>query len=296
VAKKGQPGDDVIRALYPTEPMQTVIDRLKESTGREWSKKDAFNRAHAIGVLRQVRDKQLPPSLGTVRRPITIDADRMILCSDSHIPFHDRDTWAAICEVARQRKCDTLVHVGDLMDCQAFAKFDPMVPPVKWEDEVRTASALIVEIANVFKRIVLLTGNHEARIVKRMAGQLPFSDIMKAWECWDIVGDNVKTDIEDLPVAYLGHWGMVCHPANYSQTSGAVAVRLTEKYHRDVFMGHDHYMALRYDRSGRYKAVSLGCCTRDDMTDYLTTSVTTNPRWNKGFVSIVDRRPILHPM
>lgn len=296
MAKKGQPGDEVIRALYPAEPMQVVQERLREVTGREWGKKDVFNRAHAIGVLRQVRDKQLPPSLGTVRRPITIDAERMILCSDSHVPFHDRDTWAAICEVARQRKCDTLVHVGDLVDCQAFAKFDPMVPPVKWEDEVRTASALITEIANVFSRIVLLAGNHESRIVKRMAGQLPFSDIMKAWECWDIIGDSVKTDIEDLPVAYLGHWGMVCHPANYSQTSGAVAVRLAEKYHRDVYMGHDHYMALRYDRSGMYRAISLGCCTRDDMTDYLTTSVTVNPRWNRGFVSVVDRRPMLHPM
>jgi hypothetical protein len=286
--KKGRPGDDILRALYPTEPMPDVLTRLQESTGQVWTKKEVFNRAHVLGILRQVREKMLPPALGTLRKPVTIDADKVLLCSDSHVPFHDRHVWAEICKVGREWGIDTLVHIGDFVDAQSFAKFDPMAVPIPWEREEAAASDLIAEVSAVFPRIVLLTGNHEARIVKRLAGQLPYSGIMRGWECFDIVPEGA-VDVEDLPVAWLGDWGMVCHPAAYSQTSGAVAVKLAEKYGRDVYMGHDHYMALRIDRSGRYKAVSVGCCCREDMTDYKTMTVSTHPRWNRGFV-VVDKR------
>jgi hypothetical protein len=273
--------------------MCDVLSRLQESTGQTWTKKEVFNRAHALGILRQVRDKVLPMPLGTARKPITINADKMVLCSDSQIPFHDRGVWTRICEVARERKITTLVHVGDLVDCQSFAKQDPLAVPVNWADEAQSASDLLVEIANVFDRIIMLCGNHEYRIVKLLKGQAPFSAIMRGWECFDIVPEGVL-DIEDLPVAWLGDWGMVCHPAAYSQTSGAVAVKLAEKYHKDVYMGHDHFLSMRFDRSGKHKAISLGCCCDEGLMDYKQFSVTCHPVWNKGFVVVEGRTPMFY--
>lgn len=290
--KKGAPGDDVLRALYPTEPVQEILAKLKESTGRDWSRKEIYNRGHALGVLRQVRDRVLPPSLGTPRRPITIDDDKLLLCSDSQIPYHDRQLWGQICETGRRLGIKTLVHVGDLVECSAFSIFSPLVVPVRWEDEAKTASDLLVEVSTVFSRIIILCGNHEYRLVKTLAGQLPFSEIMKGWECHDIVGDGIE--VEDLPVAWLGDWGMVCHPGNYSKSSGAVAVRLAEKYQRDVFMGHDHFLALRFDISGRHKAMSLGCCCREDLMPWKQFNVTTHPVWNRGFWTVEGRKPTMH--
>jgi hypothetical protein len=179
-----------------------------------------------------------------------------------------------------------------LIEASAFSVFPQLTVPVRWEDETQTASDLLVEVSTVFSRIIILSGNHEYRMVKALAGQLPFSEIMKGWECHDIIGDNLE--VEDLPVALLGDWGMVCHPGNYSKSSGAVAVRLAEKYQRDVFMGHDHFIAFRFDISGKHKAISLGCCCREDLMPYKQFNVTTHPVWNIGFITVIDRKPMFH--
>jgi hypothetical protein len=131
-------------------------------------------------------------------------------------------------------------------------------------------------------------------MLRLLKGQMAWSEIVAGWEIMDILDEDHRPSVSDIPLAYLDDWGMICHPDSYSRVAGSVAAQLAAIHHRDLFTGHEHALFQRFDVSGRYQCVGLGCMLRPDMVDYKGMRVTTHPVWTPGFVTCIDREVRLY--
>ncbi len=282
---------ELVRAEYPRGDLRAIAAALTAQTGREWSIKAVHNVAQRLDLHREVDQRMFPPALGIPRPPRTIEADRLVLCSDLQIPFHDRELLADMLRVARRDRCDTLVLAGDLVECQALSKWDRTTPAIDWEKETDTASAVLYEFSQTFEHVYLIPGNHEYRLLKTLQGQLDWQSVMAGWEIWDILADGGRPTVDNIPVIYLGDWALICHPGNYSRVPGNVAAALASIHQRSVFAGHEHSMSLRLDVSGRHLCVGLGCMCQAHLMDYKQFNMTTHPTWNRGFWTVISQQP-----
>jgi predicted phosphodiesterase len=286
--------DPIIKAQYPGADLYELAAELTTKTGIGWTVGQVHNRALRLSLHRVVDQRTLPPALGKARPPRVVTAERMMLCSDPHIPYHDRDLIADMMRVGKRDKCDTLVIAGDLTDAGAFSKFDRDAPTATWEQETKAASSILYELAQTFAHVHILPGNHDYRILKRLQGEVTWGNIIAGWDVWETLSDGGRPGVSDIPLIYLDDWGLVCHPDEYNRTAGSVASRLAAIYHRDIYTGHEHGLNQRWDVSGKYLCVGLGCLCRPDLVDYKTMHVTTHPIWNPGFVTVIGRQPILY--
>jgi hypothetical protein len=54
----------------------------------------------------------------------TIRARRVLMLSDLHVPYHDRESLITALEVGKAENCDHLFINGDLMDCYAISRWE----------------------------------------------------------------------------------------------------------------------------------------------------------------------------
>ncbi len=213
----------------------------------------------------------------------------MISC-DSHSPYHSEFFINRLLLIADKFKIKKNIIIGDLFDMD-FAKW-ALYKQVKGEGE--EDSTLDKEIARVepiiraldyFDQNYLVTGNHESRIDRLTNGAIQSRHIMKLF--W---GDDFVRKIQVSPYDKLriGDEWLLVHPRSYSQISGSVAVRLAEKYHKNVINAHGHFVALRFDRSGEYMGIDLGGMFDIRKIEYINKKTTTHPFWNNGFGMIYN--------
>ncbi len=281
----------IVREMYPAGDLREIAARLTGETSRTWVVKDVHAVAYRLGLRRLVDQRMFPPALGRIRTPKTVSASRMVICSDIHVPFHDRDLLADMLRVARRDQCDTIIIAGDLVDAAAFSRWDRETPVLDWEKEVDAANSILYEIALTFEHVHILPGNHSYRVLKQTMGQMTWGNVMAGWEIMDVLPETSRPQVQDIPVLFLDTWGLVCHPDNYSRVPGNVAAALAAVHQRSVFAGHEHAMSLRLDVSGKHLCVGLGCMLRPEMVDYKTMHVTTHPAWTAGFWTVIDREP-----
>lgn len=208
------------------------------------------------------------------------DGDYMVSC-DYHAPYYS-ETWInRMLMIADKFKIRKHIIIGDLFD-MSFASFYRAKDGEKrpsLDDESGACSPLFKAL-DYFDLNILINGNHEARI-----GNLTDSKI-EARHLFGLFGADVwakKFRYLTQDKAFIGDKWLLIHPKSYSQISASVAVKLAEKYHRNVLNAHGHFLAMRFDRSGEYLAVDLGGMFDTSKVGYINFSSTTHPRWNPGF-------------
>ncbi len=213
------------------------------------------------------------------------DDDYMVSC-DYHAPYHSEAWINRLLLIAEKFKIRKHIIIGDLFDMN-FASFyrakDGEARPTL--DEESNACAPIFKALDYFDQNVLINGNHESRI-----GNLTDSKI-EARHLFGLFGADVwekKFRYITADKAFVGDKWLLVHPKSYSQISASVAVRLAEKYHRNVLNAHGHFCAMRFDRSGKYMAVDAGGMYDVKKIGYVSMSSTTHPAWNNSF-SVLKR-------
>ena len=217
------------------------------------------------------------------------DDNYMISC-DYHSPYHSEIYINRLLQIADKFKIRKNVIVGDLFDMD-FAKW-ALFKQAKNKGEQE--STLDKEIAHVepviqaldyFDKNELVMGNHEFRVDRMTGGTIQSRHLMKLF--W---GDDFARKITVSPYdkMKIGDDWLVVHPGSYSQISGSVAVRLTEKYHRNILNAHGHFVALRFDRSSEYMGIDLGGMFDIQKVEYINKKTTTHPFWNNGFGMIYN--------
>lgn len=83
-----------------------------------------------------------------------------------HIPHHNPIALEIVCRVIDRLKPDTVLCLGDLMDCGQFSFHPPTyeLPESSYEDDLAKTQDLLDRLQASCKKLVLVEGNHEYRL------------------------------------------------------------------------------------------------------------------------------------
>jgi len=209
-----------------------------------------------------------------------------ILSADYHSPFYSERWVNYLLAIAQKTGIKRHIIVGDLFDfdwAKSHPSTDGEVRP-GLDGEAQHSDPLIRVLLTQFKQTYLVCGNHETRAARNIA-RVQFKHIA-GFLGLDLAQERFMFTEKDH--LYIGNDWMVVHPKSYSQVSGSVAVRLAEKYHRNIITAHGHFASERWDRSGKYRGIDLGGMFDTEKIAYINLTTTTHPSWNNGFAILQD--------
>ena len=222
-----------------------------------------------------------------VKTPLTIQASDWMVTSDWHVPFTDWGLFEKMVMIAEKhlRRPRRLVCAGDLFNMDAFSNFQHVTLPANWSEERSSAKELLSYCLGVFDEIYLLTGNHDARLMKWSQGQLESDDI------FGMVLTNTK--VLSSRFAYMtaqtcnGLWRFT-HPEGYRQGRTVLAQTLADDLQMNVISGHEHHTGVTASKTGRYVACNIGGLYKPEHLDYVMRADRIRPHMTPGFAMLRD--------
>jgi predicted phosphodiesterase len=231
----------------------------------------------------------LPQSDEAVYEPYVIDAKRLLVLSDIHIPYHSIDALTCAFDYAKGEKPDAILLNGDTIDFFGLSRFmkDPKKRSVA--HELQAFKELVDVIKKTFNaKIYYKMGNHCERYehflwmkAHELVGieEFDFSNILKARsEGIEIIKDKRIMKAGDLNIIH-GHefGGSVFSPVN-------IARGLFLKGKVSAMQGHNHQSSSHSESNMNGEITttwSLGCLCE------LHPAYLPINKWNHGF-AIVD--------
>ena len=92
---------------------------------------------------------------------------RILIISDLHIPYHRKDSFAFLKEIKKQFKPDTIINIGDEIDCHALSFHDTNPDLPSAGHELSLSKEYIKELENIFPQMTLLDSNHSSLIYRK---------------------------------------------------------------------------------------------------------------------------------
>lgn len=107
----------------------------------------------------------MPPSLAEPWTPFELDARRVAILSDIHVPYHDEKALSAAVEWCKTKSPDAVLLNGDSADFYSISRFQKNPAKRKFSAEVESITALLTWLRSEFPRarIVYKLGNHDER-------------------------------------------------------------------------------------------------------------------------------------
>lgn len=176
--------------------------------------------------------------------------------------LHDERCAAVMLAIAREYQPATIVVLGDLLDLAPFSRFvvDPRYTRVS-QHAIQAAYGFLAGLRAAAPRakIVMLEGNHEARIAKHLSQQAPEVVGLTRAENEGETGVPVLSvpyllRLEDLRIDYVGPYGRswwwdgvrYMHGELIGSSGGLTAAKLLAAYHEPVVCGHVHRAELAW--------------------------------------------------
>lgn len=111
----------------------------------------------------------------------------VLVISDTHIPFEHKDYLSFCKDVYREHGCETVVHIGDLVDNHAISYHDHDPNGMSAGDEYALTLKKVRMWTAVFPRVKLCKGNHDLLLERRaMTHGLPRQMIKTFKEMWEL--------------------------------------------------------------------------------------------------------------
>jgi len=218
-------------------------------------------------------------------KEMTLPEGNYIVSCDYHAPYFSEAWVNRLLLIAQRFNIKKHIIAGDLFDMN-FAKWQTIIDGDHDTDldEETISTEPLIKALDWFNDTFLICGNHETRLSRITDARIQMKHIIR------YIGEGFggKLRFSEYDKVNIGDKWLVVHPKSYSQISASVAVRLAEKYHRHVLNAHGHFIALRFDRSGKYMGVDLGGMFAQDKIGYCSLSTTTHPFWNNGFGAIIN--------
>ena len=129
----------------------------------------------------------LPMSRKNNNPPVKIGPGSILILSDLHIPYHDLPSLkAALHYGADHVKPETIVLLGDIIDCYQVSAWDRRPSRVGIKGELESLNLFFQTLCNMFpeSRILWKEGNHEERMNRYILTNAP--------ALWDVKGVNLR--------------------------------------------------------------------------------------------------------
>jgi hypothetical protein len=215
-------------------------------------------------------------------KPVVIKEPSLVIF-DSQIPFHDADFLNKLLELAMAWGIKQGISGGDFLNMTAFSQFFENPEDKVWRAEREVAVQVIQAMHSAVPKWLLVRGNHETFLIKQLAEQIGYEDILALIDKREGVTEGfTATDYYYCIVQFGGAKWRITHPRNISVIHGRVPTALCGKFHSNVASGHGHLAGMNPDYSGKYYAVDVGVTCDPDRLDYVALRDTTRPAQCRG--------------
>jgi predicted phosphodiesterase len=228
----------------------------------------------------------LPDSDETSYEPYRIEAKRVLILSDVHIPYHSVEAITACLDYAKGEKPDAIVLNGDTIDFFQLSRFTKDPAKRSFAGELTAFRQFFEALRSVFPdaAIYFKLGNHEERyqhFLWTKAGELDgvdefkLEEIIKARaEGIEMIGEKRIIKLGDLNVIHGHEFGQsIFSPVN-------IARGLFLRGKVSALQGH-HHMTSEHTETDMNRNItttfSVGCLC-ELFPGYLPIN-----RWNHGF-------------
>jgi predicted phosphodiesterase len=236
---------------------------------------------------------KMPPSLAEAWEPVQIDAKRIGILSDVHIPYHSEIAFGAAVAKLKAMKPDCLLLNGDIADFYQVSRHQRDPKHRRFSEELRLVIEGLEWIRSQFPktRIIYKQGNHEERWDVFIYNRAPEIYDLAAvrldelTQCKrlgiEMIGDQLPIMLGKLPVLHGHELGKsIFSPVNPAR--GAFL-----RTHHTVLVGHSHQTSGHADTDMFHSETfvwSTGC-----LCD-LTPQYARVNRWNHGmaFVEVAN--------
>ena len=219
---------------------------------------------------------------------IDIKYDRVLVLGDCEIPDHDDEMFSMATDLAHKFNIKHLILNGDFVALDPFSSWPKTsTSKVDFSQQLDLVDKVIETFLVYFKTIDYVTGNHERRLPYKTEGNTHMGHYLRHLEdvtfseysyCFLNSGD---TDI------------IVCHQDNFSRLSQSVPAKIAGVELKNILCGHTHRLSFGYHESSKFWTVDGGHCRDVIKTSYKARRINTFPKWNSGFVMIIDGFPYL---
>ena len=279
-AKKEMP--DVFASV---DTARTMVKLIRGAAGKQKSKYATQPRPK--GKAGQV--PKMPPSFAEAWEPVQVDAKRIAIISDVHIPYHSETAFGAAVKRLKAMRPDCLLINGDFADFYQVSRHQRDPKHRRFSEELKLVVDGLEWLRAEFPklRIVYKQGNHEERWDHFIWNRAPeiydlaAVRIDELTQCKrigiDMIGDQLPIMLGKLPVLHGHELGKsIFSPVNPAR--GAFL-----RTHHTVLVGHSHQTSGHADTDMFHSETfvwSTGCLC--DMTpQYARVN-----RWNHGFAFV----------
>lgn len=184
---------------------------------------------------------------------------RIVIISDTQIPYHDRKAVQAVINFIGDFRPDRVIHIGDLMDYPQPSRFNKDTRAEfegsVYQDSEKGIKDLLEPLRAVYDGPVgVLEGNHDLRprtyldkYAPALSGTRMFhmENLLK----FDDFGIEKLPDFYDIAPDWLvthGHLGGI----SLSRTTGITAVNAAKRFNKSIIMGHTHRLGVNWVTTG----------------------------------------------
>lgn len=212
---------------------------------------------------------------------------RALIISDVHVPHHDAGALKVAISYARERKVDTIIINGDLLDFAAVSHYDKTADVATLKEEIDTCRDVLAMLRRRLPqaRIIYRIGNHEERLehyLMRHAREIAQLGVVTIDRLLEL--DRLKIDYQcDRRPIWIGK---LCVLHGHEMRSAAainIAKAVLDRTHVNTIVGHWH-RRQQYDRrsvDGSMVACWVVGCLCDLRPHYMPIN-----QWQHGFAVV----------
>jgi hypothetical protein len=216
---------------------------------------------------------------------------RILVISDLHIPYHRPDSFEFLKEIKKQFKPDTIINIGDEIDCHALSFHDhnPDLPSAG--HELIRSKDFIKELESIFPKMTLLDSNHSSLVYRRaIKSGIPRGYLKEYNEFLNVKNwkwvENLTLTLPNKQRCFFTH-GVSADVTKVSQINSMSCVQ-----------GHFHSkFKIEYwaNSDALFFAMQVGCLIQQTSMAF-TYSKNFKTKFIMGCGIIIDSTPRLMPM
>jgi hypothetical protein len=208
-----------------------------------------------------------------------------VLVGDVHAPTFDKKLATQVKTVGEALNIDTLLIVGDLINADCFSTYEHPLYPLPFTAEISAAEKLIADWAGHYQRILMVMGNHDKRLLKKLGGSFAADWLGRILDAGH--GRFTVSAYSHIKITSGGEVFRATHQRNFSRIPGRVGNQLAQKFQCHMITFHEHHLAAMMDDYCRYSVINCPGLMEENQLGY-TMDDNTSPRMAKGFCVLVN--------
>jgi len=153
-------------------------------------------------------------------------------------------------------------------------------------EELSVSRKAVKALAECFKKVDVILGNHEGRMLRQLHSPLFPTEITR-------LIDRQDWRIAPYYFGYLisdGERFIIEHPKSATMVT---AEKLSAKFQCHAIVCHSHMLQFAWDISGNYYAITTGCCVDESRLAYCAQRHNNKPAHHLGATIVRDGIPYL---